>query len=198
MVFMLPCQETSLGGSQCHRSELWSSSEERCHLSPGWTCLLGHVQTCIKQQINKQKVSESESETNETGLNHKIQNETLWEFYWVSVIEGIFFSPRILGGDLLQIKYLSQIFHRWQITSLQPGWRNNQGTFINQEDTFFIIRGSLLDWPIPVLRQQHFLCAPVGPVHSQENVRIRPCILSVSCDNRDWINNLQKRREQQA
>lgn len=50
---------------------------------------------------------------------------------------------------------------------------------------------SLLDWPISIFGQQHFLCAPVGSKHGQKNVGVCPCILSVSCDNRDRINNLK-------
>lgn len=38
-----------------------------------------------------------------------------------------------------------KIFLRWKITSLQPGGRNNQGTFINQEDTFSREWGLLLE-----------------------------------------------------
>ena len=45
VVSQLPCQETSQGDSQSHQSELWSSSEERCRLSPDWMCLLDLFQT---------------------------------------------------------------------------------------------------------------------------------------------------------
>lgn len=49
-----------------------------------------------------------------------------------------------------------------------------------------------MNWPILIFGQKHFLCAPIGSEHGQENVGISSCILNVTCGNRDWINNLKK------
>lgn len=48
-----------------------------------------------------------------------------------------------------------------------------------------------LNGPVLFFRKQHFLCAPIGSKHSQENVGVGPCLPCVPRDNCGWINNLQ-------